>query len=312
MDGGVEPVLQDRSPSPGINSDEEELIESGSTGSTIDDFEERVAQLPETLKGSDIEDILPAPKDFSDNDTDSIEEDLLFETADEVCLLDMSNLELTAVSAVSDHDVPENEEDANTFYSFEDFEEAAPPTPRTKPPAPLFKRSSSLELRRVRDSERLESLNRSLPVSSTTTSQFCETDISHVSDLDRLNNSDILDNSDSYNNRLQVDLNTSNASNASNKSDYTKASSTIILRSDRIKTLRTKCEQRLGPNLFPKVYDYLESARFGRDSISEEVIVSTLKDWVPELTSDCFLVDQLIYLEKQELLAKGQVETSFT
>jgi hypothetical protein len=81
-----------------------------------------------------------------------------------------------------------------------------------------------------------------------------------------------------------------------------------VLRSDRIRNLRAKCEQRLGSSLFNKIYSYLEDARYGEEIVSEEVIVSTLRSWVPEFTSDCFSVDQLIYLEKQEMLASNNLD----
>ena len=83
----------------------------------------------------------------------------------------------------------------------------------------------------------------------------------------------------------------------------TEDSSKIILRSDRIKTLRLKCREKLGDSLFEKIYCYLNEARFSEVEVEEEVIVQALRDWAPRLTSQCFLVDQLIYLEKQEMLA---------
>ena len=245
----------------------------------------------------------PTPNTLSDSS-----EALLFETADEICLLDISNLEMTSVSQI-----PENEDDANTFYSFEDFEEEVQQTPDEELESPiftdsrLFKRASSLDLKSRKTASQL--LNRSLPLNSNSDpmanfnlsdmSDLHLSDVSQASDLDRslshVSHSSELDRSDP------------NISNTSNKSDYTK-SSTIVLRSDRIRTLRAKCEQRLGPSLFNKIYCYLEDARFGEDIVSEEIIVSTLRSWVPEFTSDCFSVDQLIYLEKQEMLASNKLD----
>ena len=249
----------------------------------------------------------PTSNTLSDS-SDSIEEALLFETADEICLLDISNLEMTSVSQI-----PENEDDANTFYSFEDFEEEVQQTPDEELESPiftdsrLFKRASSLDLKSRKTASQL--FNRSLPLNSNSDpmanfnlsdmSDLHLSDVSQASDLDRslshVSQSSELDRSDP------------NISNTSNKSDYTK-SSTIVLRSDRIRTLRAKCEQRLGPSLFNKIYCYLEDARFGEDIVSEEIIVSTLRSWVPEFTSDCFSVDQLIYLEKQEMLASNKLD----
>ena len=329
MDSG--PVTQ-----PG--SDEDEIREnsrtpspkSSNSNSTIDDFVDHLEQhdnisprsplesprrrtSPEdprsSLRNSD-----PISNTLSDS-CNSIEEALLFETADEVCLLDVSNLELTSVSQI-----PENEEDANTFYSLEDFEEDVPQTPLEELESPLFtdaklfKRASSLDLNTRKAAREL--LNRSLPISSNTDpmanfnladmSDLHLSDISQSSDLDR----SISHASSQFSQpgiSPVVNRSDPNISNTSNKSDYTK-SSTIVLRSDRIRNLRAKCEQRLGPDLFEKIYRYLEDARYGEDIVPEEIIVRTLRSWVPEFTSDCFSVDQLIYLEKQELLASSSLD----
>ena len=319
-------------------SDEDEIREnsrtpspkSSNSNSTIDDFVDHLEQhdnisprsllnsprrrtSPEdprsSLRNSD-----PISNTLSDS-CNSIEEALLFETADEVCLLDVSNLELTSVSQI-----PDNEEDANTFYSLEDFEEDVPQTPLEELESPLFtdnklfKRASSLDLN-TRKAAR-EMLNRSLPISSNT-DPMANINLADMSDLhlSDISQSSDLDRSISHaSSQLSqpgispvVNRSDPNISNTSNKSDYTK-SSTIVLRSDRIRNLRAKCEQRLGPDLFEKIYCYLEDARYGEDIVPEEIIVRTLRSWVPEFTSDCFSVDQLIYLEKQELLASSSLD----
>ena len=319
-------------------SDEEELKENSNTpspesshsNSTIDDFVDQLEQQGNASTRPPHEDPIlslqksellatgasaadPSANTLSDS-SNSIEEALLFETADEVCCLDISNLELTSVSQI-----PDNEEDANTFYSFEDFEEEAPQTPLEELESPiftdakLFKRASSLDLKSRKSAK--EFLNRSLPLNSNSDpmANFNLSDISdlHLSDISQ---SSDLDRSISHVSQSSepgaspiVDRSDPNISNTSNKSDYTK-SSTIVLRSDRIRSLRAKCEERLGASLFNKIYRYLEDARYGEYIVPEEIIVSTLRSWVPEFTSDCFSVDQLIYLEKQEMLASHNLD----
>ncbi|KAL5249372.1 hypothetical protein ACHWQZ_G018289 [Mnemiopsis leidyi] len=319
-------------------SDEEEIREnprtpspkSSNSNSTIDDFVDHLEQhdnnypsspLGSPRRRSPTEDPIsslrhtdPTSNTLSDS-CDSIEEALLFETADEVCLLDVSNLELTSVSQI-----PENEEDANTFYSFEDFEEDAPQTPLEELESPLFtdskifKRASSLDLKTRKATREL--LNRSLPLTSNT-DPMANFNLSNISDLhlsDISQSSDLDRSLPHASPQLSqpgispvVNRSDPNISNTSNKSDYTK-SSTIVLRSDRIRNLRAKCEQRLGPDLFDRIYRYLEDARYGEDIVPEEIIVGTLRSWVPEFTSDCFSVDQLIYLEKQEMLASNSLD----
>ena len=344
-----------------LNSDEVEILENSSTqsskpsNSTIDDFVDHLEQQqltaslqsPETTPSPDFCDArdmhlletgasaMDTEATLSESSEESVEEAVLFETAAEECLLDISNLELTAVSQI-----PENEEDANTYYSLEGFEEEAHPPPREAPTSPqtlkekAFRRSSSLNYKRDKN-EGSKVLNLSLPLNSSSD----PISLINLSDISDLNISNISEREDPYLNRSQdtefglADIQTDgdsfsishlevsnrslldvlsnrpdlNISSTSNITDYTKPSA-IVLRRDRIRTLRQKCEERLGGSLFHRIYDYLEDARFGDDIVPEDVIVATLKEWVPELTSDCFIVDQLIYLEKQELLAANSLD----
>ena len=360
-----------------MNSDEVEILENSSTqssrpsNSTIDDFVDHLEQAqnhgsdspsppeesPPSPEFCDVRDIpglletgaaMDSEVTLSESSGSAVEEaSELFETAADICELDISNLELTAVSQI-----PDNEEDANTFYSMEGFEEEVLPNPKEELVAAaactegekLFRRSSSLNYKRDKDLGG-KALNLSLPLSSTldplniiNLSDMSDLDISNISerelsnlqlerDLSNTSNMDMSNRSDlelanwshlSSSIRSELDVSKRshhsisnrsdhNTSNTSNITDYTKPSA-IVLRRDRIRTLRDKCEERLGSSLFKKIYTYLEDARFGEDLVSEDLIVSTLKEWVPELTSDCFLVDQLIYLEKQELLAGNALD----
>jgi NIMA (never in mitosis gene a)-related kinase len=54
-----------------------------------------------------------------------------------------------------------------------------------------------------------------------------------------------------------------------------------------------------GEKTFKKVYRYLNEVRFdSQESMNEESIIEGLQKFVSHPT-DCFLVDQLLFLEKQ-------------
>ena len=59
--------------------------------------------------------------------------------------------------------------------------------------------------------------------------------------------------------------------------------------------------RRLGPHIFQKCYDYLREQRFNQNGndcdYDENKIFEGLKKITPN-TSDCFLVDQLLFLEE--------------
>eukprot|EP00116_Pleurobrachia_bachei_P003285 sb/3463547/ len=299
---------------PGDNSDEDEirssLSSSPSSSSTqsittpledpLDDqapLDPLISTLSSSIstlnRGAFLATGAPQPE-ISENEEEEEEGSVLFETANDECVLDISELEMTNVSLI-----PESEEDANTFYSFEEFDNeeggekmraAVIKEEERKKEERIFKRSPKA----VRKKDKL---NRSLP--TTATHDLAITDLSFESDHQNRSLGDL------SGNLLNISDQLNNSTASSAKSDYTKSSSTVILRSDRIRTLRQKCQQKLGPDMFHKIHNYLSEARFGEEVVPEEVIVGNLRQWVPDLVSDCFLVDQLIYLEKQELLARS-------
>ncbi|XP_060557287.1 serine/threonine-protein kinase Nek11-like isoform X3 [Ruditapes philippinarum] len=72
-----------------------------------------------------------------------------------------------------------------------------------------------------------------------------------------------------------------------------------VARESKIKNLRAECEKMLGAEAFSKAYDYLKTARYERaNEATEEDIMQGLRDFVKN-PSDCFLVDQLLFLEEQ-------------
>ena len=65
-----------------------------------------------------------------------------------------------------------------------------------------------------------------------------------------------------------------------------------------------ECIRLLGANDFRKAYEYLKRVRFEDEGyVSEDSIMDGLKKLVGK-PRDCFLVDQLIFLEKQEEISK--------
>ena len=71
------------------------------------------------------------------------------------------------------------------------------------------------------------------------------------------------------------------------------------LRQQRITALRQECIKMFGEKTFKKVYRYLKEIRFDtKERMNEESIIAGLKKFVSHPT-DCFLVDQLLFLEKQ-------------
>ena len=68
-------------------------------------------------------------------------------------------------------------------------------------------------------------------------------------------------------------------------------------------TCISECEKKLGKKEFEAAYDYLKRARFSkkRESTDEAKIMKDLKQFVKD-PSDCFMVDQLLFLEEQAKL----------
>ncbi|XP_071490539.1 uncharacterized protein [Diadema antillarum] len=72
------------------------------------------------------------------------------------------------------------------------------------------------------------------------------------------------------------------------------------VRDKKIQNLRAECEKKFGKESFKKAYAFLKEARFGdmRETLDDSTIMRRLRDFVPNV-SDCFLIDQLLFLEEQ-------------
>ena len=65
-----------------------------------------------------------------------------------------------------------------------------------------------------------------------------------------------------------------------------------------------ECIKLLGESSFKRVYNYLKRVRFQSDSpVNEQAIMLDLRKLVDN-ARDCFLVDQLLFLEKQDEIAE--------
>ena len=60
----------------------------------------------------------------------------------------------------------------------------------------------------------------------------------------------------------------------------------------------SQCQQIYGEKNFQKVYKYLKASRSTGGMVDERKIMSGLREIVKNVR-DCFLVDQLVFLEKQ-------------
>lgn len=79
-----------------------------------------------------------------------------------------------------------------------------------------------------------------------------------------------------------------------------------VVREQKIKNLRTECQKVLGQEAFEKAYNYLKKARYEKQNSldsAEEDIMKGLRKFVKN-PSDCFLVDQLLFLEEQAKITK--------
>ncbi|XP_063440957.1 serine/threonine-protein kinase Nek11-like isoform X4 [Mytilus trossulus] len=80
-----------------------------------------------------------------------------------------------------------------------------------------------------------------------------------------------------------------------------------VVREQKIKNLRAECQKYLGEEAFEKAYTYLKKARYEKQNSldsAEEDIMQGLRKFVKN-PSDCFLVDQLLFLEEQAKISKG-------
>ena len=70
----------------------------------------------------------------------------------------------------------------------------------------------------------------------------------------------------------------------------------------------SQCQQIYGDEEFVRIYDYLKQARSQpAQGVDEGSVVAGLKPLTTNLR-DCFLVDQLVFLEKQEGEGEGELE----
>ncbi|KAL9976486.1 hypothetical protein ACROYT_G013794 [Oculina patagonica] len=73
-------------------------------------------------------------------------------------------------------------------------------------------------------------------------------------------------------------------------------------RHKRIEGLRAECEKLLGREAFRRAYSYLKQVRFADELKSEDSILDGLAKIVDK-PGDCFIVDQLLFMEKQAEIA---------
>ena len=74
------------------------------------------------------------------------------------------------------------------------------------------------------------------------------------------------------------------------------------VRDVKIKNLKAEACRKLGVEAFELAYDYLKEARFGSDLKDEYEIMTGLAR-ICKQPNDCFLVDQLLFLEAQSQLS---------
>ena len=69
----------------------------------------------------------------------------------------------------------------------------------------------------------------------------------------------------------------------------------------------SECEKKLGKKEFDAAYEYLKKARFGDEkaekTMDEAKIMADLRKIVKN-PNDCFMVDQLLFLEEQAKLGQ--------
>ncbi|XP_033626029.1 serine/threonine-protein kinase Nek11-like [Asterias rubens] len=86
--------------------------------------------------------------------------------------------------------------------------------------------------------------------------------------------------------------------------DNTLSAFSPAMRETKIKNLRSECERKIGRESFKSAYSFLKQARFGDQrsmgdtTLDEGEIMKGLKKYVKN-PSDCFLIDQLLFLEEQ-------------
>ena len=66
--------------------------------------------------------------------------------------------------------------------------------------------------------------------------------------------------------------------------------------------MTSECKRLLGAESFHQVYSYLKQVRFGDELSNEDSVLDGLAKIVDK-PGDCFIVDQLLFMEKQAEIA---------
>ncbi|XP_033104672.1 serine/threonine-protein kinase Nek11-like [Anneissia japonica] len=128
------------------------------------------------------------------------------------------------------------------------------------------------------------------------------------SDVDEDEDDDQEDDCGALMNCLQSALDSTVQDNNATITDDTVGVFSPAVRTTKIKNLRIECEKKLGKDAFRKAYAFLKDARFGDKkggmaTLDENAIMKGLRQFVRN-PSDCFLVDQLLFLEEQAKMMK--------
>ncbi|XP_066290148.1 serine/threonine-protein kinase Nek11-like [Branchiostoma lanceolatum] len=107
-------------------------------------------------------------------------------------------------------------------------------------------------------------------------------------------------------NYMQSALDLTAADNTTVSDDTVSDAFGPAVRDTKIRNMRTQCEKALGKDTFRKVYRYLKDTRFGgnNETIDEVDLMNGLRKYVAN-PSDCFIVDQLLFLEEQAKIGQA-------
>ncbi|XP_022106640.1 serine/threonine-protein kinase Nek11-like isoform X2 [Acanthaster planci] len=116
--------------------------------------------------------------------------------------------------------------------------------------------------------------------------------------------SDMDDDYDALMECMQSALDTDSGDQGATLKDNTLSPFSPAMRETKIRNLRVECERKIGKESFKNAYAFLKAARFGDrrsagdTTMDEGEIMKGLKKFVKN-PSDCFLIDQLLFLEEQ-------------
>ncbi|XP_038069703.1 serine/threonine-protein kinase Nek11-like isoform X2 [Patiria miniata] len=116
--------------------------------------------------------------------------------------------------------------------------------------------------------------------------------------------SDMDDEYDALMECMQSALDTDSGDQGATLKDNTLSPFSPAMRETKIKNLRAECERKIGKESFKSAYAFLKAARFGDrtsagdTTMDEGEIIKGMKKFVKN-PSDCFLIDQLLFLEEQ-------------